>query len=43
MIQRGEINSEEPIALVIGIFSLLFKAWLGGLLASIAGIIALVE
>lgn len=43
MIRRGEIKSGGTIALVIGVFSLLFGAWLGGLLASIAGIIALVE
>jgi len=42
-IRRGEIKSGGTIALVIGVFSLLFGAWLGGLLASIAGIIALVE
>jgi len=43
LIRRGEIKSGGTIALVIGVFSLLFGAWLGGLLASIAGIIALVE
>ncbi len=43
MIRSGEIKSGGTIALVIGVFSLLFGAWLGGLLASIAGIIALVE
>lgn len=43
MIRSGEIKSGGTIALVIGVFSLLFGAWLGGILASIAGIIALVE
>ena len=43
IIRRGDAKGGGTIALVIGILSILSGAWLGGLLATIAGVLTLAE